>query len=256
MLNSSPPVYASKSTLVAVTLALSAMSHHAHATLTSYTSNGADLVYSSVSNVTWTKDANLLGTLLAASTDADGNGNLDLIDAMTVGNNVVSASRDFSSLGNGTASLFGALAFVIYLNRINYGGVSNWYLPTVANTTAGLITSTNGDSQGDEMAELFYSELSGIADKAIPNTGTFDNEQASLYWSGTIDERNLRNAWFFINGFQNTLATNNHLYVWAVSPGRVATVSTVPAPAAAWMFASALPLLGAVARRRKEGGWL
>lgn len=43
---------------------LVAATFSAQATLNSYTSSEANLVYSSVSDVTWTADANLLGTMM------------------------------------------------------------------------------------------------------------------------------------------------------------------------------------------------
>lgn len=242
------PTPAMKPLLTAVTLALSTLSLNAQATLTSYTSNGADLVYSSISDVTWTKDADLLGTWMAASTDANGNGILDLIDDIMVGNNIV-GPRDFSRFGGGTVSIYGAFAFVSYLNRINYGGINNWYLPTMTNTTVGPAT-TNGNSQGDEMAELFYSELNGIVDSPFPNTTTFDFDlRSGLYWSGTGFVQDPRQAWYFGNGFQNTLSTNNKLYVWAISSGQVAAV---PEPDSMALLLTVLGVLAGVVRRRQQ----
>lgn len=123
MFKMSPP--AIKSSFIAVTLALSAFSLSAHATLTSYTVNGTDLVYSSVSDVTWTKDANLLSTWIGTSSDNDSNGTLDIIDAIIAASPTISntpnfydgytgtyslSSSDFSS--DGKVSWFGAMALL------------------------------------------------------------------------------------------------------------------------------------------------
>lgn len=50
-------------TLLTAGLLLSLNTLNAQAALTVGTSNGQSVVYSSVSNITWTGDANLLGTL-------------------------------------------------------------------------------------------------------------------------------------------------------------------------------------------------
>lgn len=159
---------------------------------------------------------------------------------------------DFSSVGK--TSWFGALAYVNYLNSINYGGSNQWYLPTVANTSFGFNTSTNGTAKGDELVELFYQELSGTANNAIPNTSTFDNEQSSIYWSGTEFAPFLPFAWGFNTsiGNQNSYGKGTLFYAWAVSPGQIAaTPSAVPVPAAAWLFGSGLlDVMGL--RRRKQ----
>ncbi len=244
-----------KSTLVATTLALSAFSMSAQATLTSYTNGGVDLVYSSVSDVTWTKDANLLGTLIANSTDANGNGTKDVIESIVAAgaaNGITVTAANFNS--NGTTTWLGTLAYVSYLNSISYGGSNQWYLPTVANTTVGYNTATNGTAKGDELVELFYSELNGTANNAIPNTSTFDNEQATVYWSGTEFAPGHIVAWYFgaNRGNLNRNVKNNLMYAWAVSPGQIntATPSAVPVPAAAWLFGSGL--LGLVGLRRRK----
>ena len=57
--------YLSRAPIHLVIAALMAVTSHDQATLTPITAaNGAELVYSSVSNATWTADTNLLGTLM------------------------------------------------------------------------------------------------------------------------------------------------------------------------------------------------
>lgn len=65
---------------------------NAHAELTSYNPNGVDLVYSSVSDVTWTKDANLLGSMIASR-------GFD-----TVVNEIIAASPIITNTPNGYSS--------------------------------------------------------------------------------------------------------------------------------------------------------
>jgi hypothetical protein len=250
-----------KTTLIAASVALSAFSLNAQAALTSYTSGGQEVVYSSVSNVTWTKDANLLGSMITSQ------------GFTTVVNNILSVSPTISNTPNflsptGTYSLassinfsidgrvtwFGAMAFINYLNSTNYAGSNQWRLPTVANTSFGTNTATNGTTAGDELTELFYSELGGTANRAIPNTATFDNEQANAYWSGTEYASDPRGAWgFFTNGgAQGFDFKNRGYYAWAVSPGQIAAPSAVPIPAAAWLFGSGLVGLAGMRRRKQQ----
>ena len=145
-----------KSTIIVITLALTVFSHHAQAALSSYSVNGKDLVYSSESNVTWTKDGNLLGSLFASQ------GFNTVVNAILAANTSSSDNLsidDFSS--NGMATWFGAMAYVNYLNSIHYAGNNQWRLPTFSTQTAGFNTPSNGTVAGNELSELFYQELSG-----------------------------------------------------------------------------------------------
>ncbi|ABE49390.1 MULTISPECIES: DUF1566 domain-containing protein [Methylobacillus] len=222
-----------------------------HAELTSYNPNGVELVYSSVSDVTWTKDANLFKTLY----DAD-NTLIDKIIAVTptfndphFGLQTIDAS-DFNT-SNGRVSWWGGFAFVDYLNSVNYGGSDQWRLPTVVNAQAGYNTPTNGTAAGDELPELFYQELGGIQGKAIPDTDMFDNEQSWTYWTGTEHASLDTFAWAFYTsiGNQYFFSRNNfQFHVWAVTPGLVAAV---PEASTYAMLLAGLGVLGAVARRRR-----
>lgn len=253
-LDSPPP--AIKAFLISTTLALSAFSLNAQATLTSYTANGKDLVYSSVSNVTWTKDGNLLGTLFA-SQGFNTVVNAIIAASPTISNtpNVINPSGTYSLSANdfssdGITTWFGALAYVNYLNSINYAGSNKWYLPTVANTTFGFNTATNGIAKGDELPELFYAELGGTAGRNIPNTPTFDNEQASNYWSGTEYAPDPGSAWGFdtFNGGQSRYGKSLLFYAWAVSPGQIAAV---PEPEFGAMLLLGLGMVAFASRRRR-----
>jgi hypothetical protein len=251
-----------KSTFIAATLGFCSVSLSAHATLTSYTANGKDLVYSSVSDVTWTKDGNLLGTLftsqgfntvvnaiVAASPTISNTPNF----ISPTGSYTISAS-DFSV--NGQTTWFGALAYVNYLNSIKYAGSNQWYLPIVANEEVGSNTSTNGTSKGDELVELFYQELNGTDFNSIPNTASFDNEQSYIYWSGTEsatypDRPDHDSAWHFLTyiGYQDDDRRKDNLfYAWAVSPGKVVTV---PEPETVVMLLLGLGVVGGVVRCRR-----
>ncbi|MFQ6332928.1 PEP-CTERM sorting domain-containing protein [Methylophilus sp. 3sh_L] len=255
----------------------------AHAKLTSYTANGTDLVYSSVSDVTWTKDANLLGSMFA-SQGFDTVVNAIIAASPTISNTpnfysptgtyIISAS-DFSS--NGSTSWFGAIAYINYLNSISYAGGNQWHLPTIidrgtpgcdffaySGTDCGYNSATNGTAKGDELAELYYQELGSLASKDIygdnqPDYGikdpnnTFVNEQSSLYWSGTESAPNADGAWGFGTNYgyqspsvKNDSFTNSLFYAWAVSPGQIAAV---PEPESVAMLLAGIGLLGGVMRR-------
>ncbi|OHX37914.1 hypothetical protein BJL95_04920 [Methylomonas sp. LWB] len=233
---------------------LGAAAFNANATLISFT--GADdvgLVYSSVGNVTWTQDANLLATLESTY------GFRNVIQAIIAASPTVSdtpnsfdgytgsytvKTTDFSS--DGRANWFGAQAFVGLLNRVNYGGSSQWRLPT-----SNAIDGYDG-SAGNELGQLVYRELDGSASNSIPNTSSFDHEQASSYWSGTENAASPGSAWYFeayYSSQANRRKTYQH-YVWAVSPGRL---SAVPIPGAVWLMGSGLMGLLGLKRRGRVG---
>lgn len=232
----------------------------ANAALTSYSSDGVDLVYSSVSDVTWTKDGNLLRTLFAEQ------GFNKVVSAIIANSPRISntphifnstgiytlTASDFSS--NGITSWYGAMAYVNYLNSINYAGSNKWTLPTVANTTIGYNTVTNGSTSGDELVELYYEELDskagsgqGFGFKDPDNK--FINERG-IYWSGTEYELYPTNAWLFNNNFggQDIINKRGRFYAWAFSLGQVVTV---PEPANSTMLLAGLGLIAYATRQRK-----
>ncbi len=238
-----------KQPLLAIGVLLSATTFNAQASLTSYTgTDGAGLVYSSVSDVTWTQDANLFKTLylsnanlvsqIAAVTPTynDPNYGLQTIDA-----------ADFNT-GNGRMSWWGAKAFVNYLNNINYGGSNQWRLPTVGSNLEPGYELTN-----NELSQLFYSELGGSATNIIPDSTTFSNEEAFFYWLDTENALYASDAWSFDTfdgGYLGAGSKTNHFYAWAVSPGQV---PAVPVPSAVWLMGSGLLGLLRLKRRGHAG---
>ncbi len=244
-------------TLIAAGLLFGATALNAHANLTSYNGNGnVGLVYSSVSNITWTQDANLLGTLESTL------GYTNVVDAIIaaspsitdianfydtpsyIGHHTVSVS-DFSA--GGYVNWFGAQAFVSYLNSINYGGSTQWRLPS-----AGSNPQYGYNQTGSELGKLFYSELGGTADDTITNTSIFDNEKAYLYWSGTEYAPDPSNAWLFNTsfGYQGYGYKDFQVFAWAVSPEQVAAVSL---PDAVWLMSSGLLGLLSLKRHKYAG---
>lgn len=260
-----------KSVMLAATLGLSVHSLPTQATLTSYTgSDGAGLVYSSLGDVTWTQDANLLGSMETS------------LGYNTVVNAIIAASPNITDTPNGYdtpsnsgqykvtsadfavggyVNWFGAQAFVGYLNSIQYGGSQEWRLPT-SNAVYGY-----DGTAGNELGQLFYKELNGTSKYNTPNmpdSSFFINEKAYAYWSGTeyAGTRYATNpllAWFFdtYRGVQDTNTKGggsagylNKMYAWAVSPGQVSAVTPVPLPSAVWLMGGCLLGLARMRRRR------
>jgi hypothetical protein len=239
-------------TLLAASLVFGLASFNAQATLTSETVNGQNLVYDSGNNTTWTQDANLLGTwegayqstsytnIVTAIINASGGVIHDTPNYYDNGTYNLTAA-DFGS--GGTVDWWAGQALVHYLNTQNYGGSSQWALPT---SQWALPTSN-----GSQLGELFYNELGGTAGSSIPS-GPFSNVQASVYWSGTEYGGDPYGAWLFDtgNGFQHYNVKDNQFYAWAVSPGQV---NAVPVPGAVWLFGTGmLGLLGL--KRRGHAG--
>lgn len=228
---------------LALGLLFSLTALNAQAALTSYYAVGnIPVVYSSVSNVTWTQDANLFKTMY----DAD-NSLISQIASVTPSYNDppwgvrTIGAGDFNT-GNGQLTWWGGLAFANYLNSINYGGSSQWRLPSAgANPQFGF-------NAGSELGQLFYSELGGTAFNNIPNTPTFNNEQSFAYWLAAEYAPFPNGAWFFDTSYGNQFGgtKGTQFSAWAVSPGQVAAV---PVPGAVWLMGSAL--IGLLASKRR-----
>jgi hypothetical protein len=227
-------------TLLAASLVFGLASFNAQATLTSETVNGQNLVYDSGNNTTWTQDANLLGTwegayqstsytnIVTAIINASGGVIHDTPNGYDNGTYNLTAA-DFGS--GGTVDWWAGQALVHYLNTQNYGGSSQWALPTQPDQNYGY-NITNS-----QLGELYYNELNALAYPGTNgssygilhdgsyntsgNAGPFANAQTYAYWSGTEYASNPNNAWNFNtnNGNQNNNNKNNQIYAWAVSPG-------------------------------------
>ncbi|MDP2180740.1 MAG: hypothetical protein Q8K19_19740 [Methylicorpusculum sp.] len=233
-----------KKLLTAAGLVLSLTTLNAEAVLTPYIAvDGSAVVYSSISDITWTADANLLGTMISNQ------GYNTVVNAIIAASPIITNTpndfsptgsynisvAEFSSSGWGLTSWFGAQAFTAYLNRINYAGSNQWALPSAFANPGG------GDIHfGSQFGQLFYNELGGTAGMSIPNTANFVNEQAYLYWLGTdyASNPNVAGDFFTSNGNQTYGNKFNQVYVWAVSPGQLP--AAVPVPGAIWLMGSSL----------------
>lgn len=241
---------------------VSCIALRAEASLTTGLSGGENVVYSSLSDVTWTADANLLGTMMtnqgystvvtaiiaASPTIADTGNPYDT--PPNSGQHTVSTA-DFSSTTFGRTSWFGALAFATYMNTIGYAGSNHWRLPS-----PGAHPQLGYNQTETEFGQLFYTELGGTAGSPIPNTFYFINEQTTGHWLGAEDGTDPSLAYVFVAGGGGAGGQYTDLKsrpsqrdtVWLVSPGNL--VTAVPLPAAGWLFGTALAGMGIVARRK------
>jgi hypothetical protein len=252
-----------KQPLLALGVLLSTTTFNAQASLISYTgAGGVGLVYDNVTNLTWTKDANLLNTLATAQ------GYTKLVNAIIAASPVINdtpnpwdtpamsghytvSAADFSA--GGFVNWFGAQAFTGYLNSINYGGSTQWALPS-----AGANPQTGSELTDTAFGQLFYNELGGRVGSNIPNTTTFDNEQEHAdwygYWLSTEFAPNPYGAYDFETayGYQGMGSKLMLIpfYAWAVSPGQVAAV---PVPGAVWLMGSGILGLLSLKRRGHAG---
>jgi hypothetical protein len=257
-------------TLLAASIILSLTTLTAEASLTASIAGGQSVVYSSVSDITWTGDANLLGTMIqnqgystvvnaiiAASPTINDTPNI--FDKPSNSGHYSVTSTDFNSTHLGQVTWFGAQAFTSYLNSLNYAGSQQWTLPS-----AGTNPQRGYNQTSTQFGELFYNELGGTANHAIPINSKFTNQQqGSAYWLGTEYAPYPFDAWVFYssnytidgvpssNGAQSSSDKNwTQWYAWAVSPGKVAAV---PVPAAVWLFGSGLIGLTGLKRRSNIG---
>jgi hypothetical protein len=231
---------------------LASVSFSSHANLS--ISDGGLGVYDSVLNVTWTSDANLLGTMENNPTAYGFSSASDLISAIisdaggTISDmpngldkpsknpgSYTLSSGDFGS--EGSVNWWGAEAFVNFLNTINYGNSSNWTLPSTVDS--GSSYNTPPAATSSQLAELIYGELGGVYGSSIPGNANFTNEQSTGYWSGTEYSANPTLAWGVTTSsdWQYGHYKANQNYAWAVSYGNI--TAPVPLPGGIWLFGSA-----------------
>lgn len=153
---------------------------------------------------------------------------------------------------------------------LNVDGVTGWRLPEVIDVGNDGETFGGNQYQGvdagynitthSELSNMYYNVLGNIADfdiagtvqdGGLANRDPFSNLKWGYYWSGTAyAPQTVNNAWYFHtnSGRQSYAPKINTFYAWAVQSG---DVSTVPVPAAVWLFGSGLLGLIAVAKRKK-----
>lgn len=134
-------------------------------------------------------------------------------------------------------------------SSLDINGVTGWRLPSTL-IADGSRPCYEGYCSNTELGNLFYNVL-GNEWNSLTNTGPFVNVQSASYWLANDDPQ--YDEWYFYmgTGYQNTIHPSNLAYVWLVRDGDVAALSSVPVPAAAWLFASGLLGLIGFARRKK-----
>jgi hypothetical protein len=194
------------------------------------------LIYDDVLNITWMQDANYAQTSGYAAANAVG----------APSNSPNSIDAD-GRMGWSAANTWAA--------QLEYGGFDDWRLASAGNAPAGGFNVTTG-----ELGHMFYNNLGKTAGNSIlgnvsftdatPGGGTesFLNVQSFAYWYGEEYAPDTNGAWAFYNVSGNQtpnykFASN---YSWAVRAG---DVSSVPEPAVAWLFGSALAGLLVIRRR-------
>jgi hypothetical protein len=266
-----------KKAILATSIALT--SFQAQATLTSYNSNGVDLVYSSISGVTWTKDANLLGSMIAANGyDAVVNAIISITPTVTSLPSPMYAPTGHYTLSQSDfdgdmVTWYGAVAFVNYLNSIKFGGSIDWKLPTAltlgdigcvqvpgySDCGYDSVVQGNGKTPGNELAELYFNELgspprylNGTAGpiSGMPKTEIFDHEENFAYATGSevSDNGNLVYNFDARTGRQLRFLKGDAYYtVWAITTGNI---SAVPEPENLAMLLAGLGLLSITTQRK------
>lgn len=215
----------------------------------------SEIVYSDKSQLYWTKDANLLRTMSRKNPNL-----ISEIIASVPKGTIHSrpnewekgrhelSERDFGLVFNDrdvwfdSATWWGALAFIHYLNKINYGGYHDWRLPKMQphqgqpfNFSFSINGSTdlgyNNSNLQSEIGHLFYAELKNLGQykdhptetlnpskPGVTNAGPFIQLKNSAYWYSTEFDQDPRLVWIFAtnSGFQSG-DRKDQLYVpWPV----------------------------------------
>ena len=140
-----------------------------------------------------------------------------------------------------------------WVTSLTVGGEGGWRLPSALNGD-GTGPCSGYDCTGGELGNMFYNVLGGVAFSDIrvthnSNYDLFSNIVWEHYWSGTERADVTTSAWTFRfdTGEQRSFNKSLGFGVWAVRSG---DVSTVPVPAAMWLFSTGLIGLFGIARKK------
>lgn len=147
--------------------------------------------------------------------------------------------------------------------QLTINGVGGWVLPDVIQPDPGCSIQAGSDSYGygcSSIMMVFFEDVLGgvpgtnLATTHNSNYNLFPNIEAGAYWNATSYAGGIDSlAWIsvMIDGVQLLTDKNDpNIYAWAIHPGNAAAVSSVPVPAAIWLFMAGLLGLVAVARRK------
>ena len=225
-----------KHTLALVGLSLISLSANA-----ALYDRGNGLIYDDVLDITWLQDANY-----AQTSGYDSDGRMNWWDANA------------------------------WADQLSYGGYDDWRLASanLMNPTSPCWADDGSCDRGynnttGELGHMFYNNLGNLgrhdtngnyqSGYGVTNSSFTDgnsgasvsivNLQNYVYWLGEEYAPNTDGAWAFIAlyGYQHYGDKAVSRCSWAVRAG---DVSSVPVPAAAWLFGSALLGLAGVKRRR------
>ena len=204
---------------------------------------GNGLIYDDFLDITWMQDANYAHTSGYAAANA--------------------FSSPFGASSIQADGRMGWDAAITWADQLSYGGFDDWRLPKAEirppNPNRPPVSGFNVITS--ELGVMFYGNLdNGRYDTILNNvsftdatpgggTESFLNVQSHVYWSGEEHHIYSYSAWNFVTefGLQGVSGKDGLSYSWAVRDG---DVSTVPVPAAAWLFGSALA--GLLVGRRKN----
>lgn len=146
---------------------------------------------------------------------------------------------------------------VAWAAGLNIDGVTGWRLASMdVNGDGGVVSCAYDqvDCMDNEYGHLFNYGAGTVYGNGISvsNPGPFSNIQSGFSWSGTDLGPSSATAsafTFFSGGQVSELTKSFNFSAWAVHEGDVGA-STVPVPAAVWLFGSSLLGLAGVAWRR------
>lgn len=206
---------------------------------------GGGLIYDDVLNITLLEDANYSAKELSNSRVTG------IIAAVpTVGEHQLTTDDFFLHTDdNWYMTWWGAVAWA---GQLAYGGYNDWRLFRTDFSQDGC-SDSSCLTDGEPGHLYFTPPPDGLGEDIF--SGPFENIQSFAYWTGTESPvfSTPQNLWAWGFNFEDAWelpgpATNLTL-AWAVRDG---DVSAVPLPAAVWLFASAVGLLGFSAQRTRS----
>lgn len=227
---------------LASALFLSVTAINAHAALYD---RGNGMIYDSAQNITWLQDANYAKT---SGYDADGRMTWEQSKewASTLVYGGHAGWRLSSAVLNGTGFMYGP---------DDYNGVNDASYNNTRSEIGHLFFELGNKAQLDQFGD--GQEGWGLTNTIFVDAATHLNvgfvNIGYSYWAAEEgDGTRSGHAWAFSTsvGRQGYSEKWNVIYAWAVHDGDIANVSSVPVPAAAWLFGSALlGLVGAAQRK-------